>query len=90
MERVPATQKDCEEGRAIFFCPNGGGVAEIGKQLPCKAKYIGEDAGEKAIKKGEVIEVVQAEQSVDGRVVVIGFGLGEQEGICTLDEIELI
>lgn len=91
MERVPATQKDCEEKRAIFFCPDGSEVADLGKDLPCKARYVGPDAEGLGIKKGDVIEIVQAEQqSADAPVVVIGFRVGKEEGICTLEEIELI
>ena len=82
-----ATQADQDADEVIFFIPDGRSVPFcFGRVLPLRARLIGEETG---FPNGIEIEILQAEIGDTGNVI-IGFTVGEEEGICQLEEIELI
>jgi len=81
------TDQDAEE--VIFYIEDGRSVPYwLGRELPLSARLISteEDTG---LPVGTEIEILQAELGDTGDVL-IGFMVGEEEGICQLNEIELI
>jgi hypothetical protein len=61
---------------------------QFGRALPLRARLLGSE-GQSGFPDGTVIKVLQAEVGDNGEVL-IGFVAGEEEGICQLNEIELI
>ncbi len=93
-KHLPATLARLRKGQAIFYVPKRKSrVYDLGRPLPIPARVrvpMEVGAGE-IIPVGTAITVVQAE-IVDGVDVLIGFrfGDGAEEGLCMLDEIELL
>jgi hypothetical protein len=82
-----ATQADQVAEEVIFYIPDGRSVPYcFGRDLPLRARLIGEETG---FPNGIEIQILQAETGDTGDVL-IGFTVGEDEGICNLSEIELI
>ena len=82
-----ATQKDQDAEEVIFYIPDGRSVPyRFERDLPLRARLVGSDSG---FPIGTEIEILQAEIGDTGDVL-IGFMVGEDEGICLLQEIELI
>jgi hypothetical protein len=81
-----ATQADQDAEEAIFYIADGRSVPE--RDLPLRARLVGteETIG---FPIGTEIEILQAEIGDTGSVL-IGFIVGEDEGIYLLREIELI
>ena len=82
-----ATQADQDADEVIFYIPDGRSVPySFGRDLPLRGRLIGEETG---FPNGIEIQILQAEKGNTGDVL-IGFMVGEEEGICQLSEIELI
>jgi hypothetical protein len=84
-----ATKADQDAEEVIFYIADGRSVPYwLGRELPLGARLISteEDTG---FPVGTEIEILQAELGDTGDVL-IGFMVGEEEGICQLNEIELI
>ena len=83
-----ATQADQDAEEVIFYIPDGRSVPyRFERDLPIRARLVG--AAETGFPVGTEIEILQAEIGDTG-AVLIGFIVGEDEGICLLHEIELI
>jgi hypothetical protein len=76
-----------DAGKVIFYIPGGRSIPyRFERDLPLRARLIGTETG---FPVGIEVEILQAEIGDTGDVL-IGFMVGEDEGICTLKEIELI
>ena len=93
--KKPATEEDCKAGRAIFFVPdNRSTVYDLGRPLPLAARVRQNTPTSTAdqqeiIPAGTPIEIVQCEIGDNGEIVV-GFRYAGGEGICMLNELEMI
>jgi hypothetical protein len=84
-----ATQADVDAGTVVFYIPDGRSTPYyFGRDLPLRALLLGPEE-QSGFPDGTVIDVLQAEVGDNGEVL-IGFVAGEEEGICQLNEIELI
>jgi hypothetical protein len=84
-----ATKADQDAEEVIFYIEDGRSVPyQFGRDLPLSARLISPEEAT-GFPVGTVIEVLQAETGDTGDVL-IGFIAGEEEGICQLNEIELI
>ncbi len=84
-----ATRADVDEGTVVFYIPHGRSTPyEFGRDLPLRARLLASEE-QSGFPEGTEIDVLQAEVGDDGEVL-IGFVAGEEEGICQLNEIELI
>ena len=84
-----ATQADQDAEEVIFYIPNGRSVPyRFERDLPLRARLVGTEETTR-FPIGTEIEILQAEIGDTGDVL-IGFIVGEDEGICLLHEIELI
>ncbi len=84
-----ATQADQDAETVIFYIPDGRSVPyRFEHDLPLRARLLGTEEIT-GFPTGTEIEILQAELGDTGDVL-IGFIVGEVEGICTLGEIELI
>jgi hypothetical protein len=82
-----ATQADQDAKDVIFYIPDGRSVPyRFERDLPLRARLVGTGTG---FPVGTEIEILQAETGDTGDVL-IGFIVGEDEGLCQLHEIELI
>jgi len=80
-----ATQADQDAEEVIFYIPDGRSVLyRFQRELPLRARLVGETSG---FPVGTEIEILQAETGDTGDVL-IGFMVGEDEGICLLHEVE--
>lgn len=84
-----ATKADQDAEEVVFYIPEGRSIPyQFGRDLPLRARLINpNDASSFPV--GTEIEILQAETGDTGDVL-IGFVVGEQEGICMLHEVELI
>jgi hypothetical protein len=79
-----AIERDVKEGRAVFFLQNAEeiGAKPIAMHLPCCA-ILKEEEGESPV------VLIQAEEA--GAKKYVGYrGLGGGNGICALEELELL
>ena len=84
-----ATKADQDAEEVIFYVPDGRSVPyQFGRDLPLSARLISSEEAT-GFPVGTEIEILQAEIGDTGDVLV-GFIAGEEEGICQLNEIELI
>jgi len=84
-----ATKADQDAEEVIFYIPNGRSAPyRFDRDLPLSARLISPEE-ETGFPVGTLIEILQAEIGDTGDVL-IGFMVGEEEGICQLNEIELI
>jgi hypothetical protein len=84
-----ATQADVDAGTVIFYISDGRSTPyQFGRDLPLRARILGPEE-QSGFPDGTLIDVLQAEVGDNGEVL-IGFVVGEEEGICQLNEIELI
>jgi hypothetical protein len=84
-----ATKADQDAEEVIFYIPDGRSVPyRFGRDLPLSARLISPEEAT-GFPVGTVIEILQAEVGDTGDVL-IGFMVGEEEGVCQLNEIELI
>ena len=84
-----ATKADSEAGSVIFYIEDERSVPySFGRDLPLRARLVGSEE-QTGFPADTVIEVLQAEVGDTGDVL-IGFMAGDNEGICQLNEIELI
>ena len=82
-----ATQADQDAEKVIFYIPGDRSVPyRFERDLPLRAHLVGTETG---FPVGTEVEILQAEIGDTGDVL-IGFIVGEDEGICMLKEIELI
>ncbi|MDE3200668.1 MAG: hypothetical protein KGN79_07075 [Acidobacteriota bacterium] len=82
-----ATEADSLAGEVIFYIPDERSVPySFGRDLPLRAWLVGDETG---FPPRTEIEILQAELGDTGDVLV-GFMVGEDEGICMLHEVELI
>jgi hypothetical protein len=82
-----ATQADQDAEEVIFYIPEGRSVPyRFERDLPLRARLVGATTG---FPIGTEIEILQAEVGDNGEVL-IGFMVGDDEGICLLKEIERI
>jgi hypothetical protein len=102
--KLPATEEDAKAGRAIFYIPGGRSVVyDLGRPLPLAARIkhnmdLG-TAGKQHITlsrrkpdiilAGTIVEIVQCEIGDTGDILV-GFRYAGGDGICMLDELEII
>jgi hypothetical protein len=84
-----ATQADQDAKEVIFYIPDGRSVPyRFERDLPLRARLVGTEETT-GFPIATEIEILQAEIGDTGDVL-IGFMVGEEEGICMLQEIELI
>lgn len=84
-----ATQAIQDAEEVIFYIPDSRSVAyRFKRDLPLSARLVGTEKTT-GFPISTEIEILQAEIGVTGDVL-IGFVVGEDEGICLLKEIELI
>ena len=92
---TPATEDDCNAGRAVFFIPdNRSTVYDLGKPLPVQARLrqdleIGSAEQQDVIPAGTQVEIIQCEIGDNGEILV-GFQYEGGVGICMLNDIEII
>jgi hypothetical protein len=92
---TPATEEDCEAGRAIFFIPdNRSTVYDLGRPLPLQARLRQETETSTAdqlevIPAGTPVEIIQCEIGDNGEILV-GFRYDGGVGLCMLNELEII
>jgi hypothetical protein len=93
--KTRATEEDCKAGRAIFFVPdNRSTVYDLSKPLPLQARYKQNTETSTAdqqwiIPAGTLVEIIQCEIGDNGEIVV-GFRYDAGEGICMLNELEIL
>jgi hypothetical protein len=84
-----ATKAEQDAEDVIFYIPDGRSVPyQFGRDLPLRARLINSEE-ETGFPTGTEVEILQAEIGDTGDVL-IGFMVGEQEGLCMLHEIELV
>jgi hypothetical protein len=84
-----ATQADQDAEEVIFYIPDGRSVPyRFERELPLRARLVGTEETT-GFPIGTEIEILQAEIGDTGDVM-IGFVVGDEEGVCLLQEIELI
>ena len=84
-----ATQADQDAEEVVFYIPDGRSVPyRFERDLPLRARLVGTEKTT-GFPIGTEIEILQAEIGDTGDVL-IGFIVGEGEGLCLLHEIELI
>jgi len=84
-----ATKEDQDAGVSIFYVPDARSVPyRFDRDLPLRARLLGTEE-ETGFPTDTEIEILQAEKGDTGNVL-IGFMVGEREGICQLNEIELL
>ncbi len=85
-----ATKVESEGDAVVFFVPDGRRRPySFGRNLPILARITKTSEEEDFPPLGTVIEIVQAE-IVDDENVLLGFVAGEDEGICALEDVEII
>ena len=84
-----ATEADSEAGSIVFYIPDSRSTPyNFDHALPLTAKIINPSGG--VAPPNSLVTIVQAEQGDNGEVVLgLMFGNGE-EGICMLEEVEVI
>ena len=85
-----ATQKDVDERNCVFYIPdNRSRPYSLGRPLPIPARVSAlADNGPDFFAAGTQVEIVQAEV-VDETFVYLGIVCGDEEGICTLEGVEI-
>jgi len=84
-----ATQADVDTGSVIFYIPDGRSTPyQFGCDLPIRARLLGPEE-QSGFPAGTVVDVMQAEAGDNGEIL-IGFVVGDEEGVCLLHEIEPI
>ena len=84
-----ATQEDQDAKLVIFYIPDGRSVpCRFERELPLRARLVGTEKTT-GFPIGTQIEILQAEIGDTGDVL-IGFIVGEDEGVCLLQEVELV
>jgi hypothetical protein len=85
-----ATQADVDSGVCVFFIPEERSAPyPLGRPLPITAKIIRPNDGSSFPAFGTKVQIVQAE-IIDNSEILVGFLTDEFEGVCTLDEVELL
>ena len=93
--KTPALEEDCKAGRAIFFVPgNRSTIYDLGRPLPLQARIkqdteVGTSQEQEIILAGTLVEIIQCEIGDNGEIVV-GFCYDGSEGICMLNELEIL
>jgi hypothetical protein len=84
-----ATQADVDAGTVVFYVPDGRSTPyQFGRELPIRARLLNSEE-QSGFPAGTVVDVVQAEAGDNGEVL-IGFVVGDEDGLCLLHEIEPI
>jgi len=84
-----ATQADVDANDCMFFVPDGRSVPySFGVDLPLAAIVTKLDDGDGFPPPWTEVSIVQAEL-VDEEDVLLGILYGEEEGVCSLADIEL-
>jgi hypothetical protein len=82
-----ATEADVDAGTVIFYIADGRSIPyRFERDLPIRARIVSDESGYPA---GTEIEILQAEVGDTGDIL-IGFLVGEDEGVGMLHEFELI
>lgn len=85
-----ATQEDVHPDGAIFFIPaNRSSPYSFGRDLPVVVKIVKPDDGDGFPPAGTTVEILQAERTDTGDVV-LGFVYDGGDCVCMLADIELI
>src|SRR5258708_31239553 len=93
--KKPATEEDCKAGRAIFYVPdNRSKIHDLGRPLPLQARIkqdteVGTGLEQGIIPAGTPVAIIQCEIGDNGEIVV-GFRYDGGEGICMLNELEIL
>ena len=75
---------------AIFFAPDNRSVAySFGRELPVTAKVVKADDGDGFPPPGTIVQILQAECTDDGSVV-LGFVHDGGDCVCMLEDVEVI
>jgi hypothetical protein len=84
-----ATEADSEAGSVVFYIPDSRSVPyRFDDELPLMARFINPESG--VVPPGSLVTIVQAEQGDNGEVV-LGFMFGDgEEGVCMLEEVEVV
>jgi hypothetical protein len=85
-----ATKADADAGNVIFYIPDQRSAPySFGQDLPLYARVVKPDESDGFPPPGTILRIVQAE-IVDGKDVVLGFVNGDDEGICMLEDLEIL
>jgi hypothetical protein len=83
-----ATEADFHSGAAIFYVPDGRSVPySLGRDLPVRAELVKSEGTDWPV--GSQVSIVQAEIS-GGKDVILGVVHGDEQGICTLEDVKLL
>jgi len=83
-----ATEADFHSGAAVFHVPDGRSVPySLGRDLPIRAELVKSEGTDWPV--GSQVSIVQAEIS-DGKDVILGVVHGDEQGICTLEDVKLL
>lgn len=85
-----ATEEDVHPGGAIFFIPDNRSVPySFGNDLPISVKIMKPDDGDGFPPPGTLVQILQAELTDDGRII-LGFEHDGGDCVCTLDDVEML
>jgi len=83
-----ATEADFHSGVAVFYVPDGlSAPYSLGRDLPIRAELVKSEGTDWPV--GSQVSIVQAEIS-DGKDVILGVVHGDEQGICTLEDVKLL
>jgi hypothetical protein len=90
IEGRAATQDDVDSATCVFFIPDERSLPySLGRSLPAAARIIRPSDGSGFPVAGTEIQIVQSE-IVDGSEILIGFLTNCAEGVCTIEDVELL
>lgn len=85
-----ATQADVDSGVCVFFIPEDRSAPySLGHPLPITAKIVRPNDGSAFPASGTLVQIVQAE-IIDNTEILVGFITDDSEGVCTLEDVELL
>ncbi|RXH56870.1 hypothetical protein [Granulicella sibirica] len=85
-----ATQADVDSRKCVFFIPDHRSLRyALGHALPVAAKITRPNDGSSFPAHGTLVQIVQAE-IVDKYEILLGFVTDEMEGVCTLEDAEIL
>lgn len=85
-----ATQDDVDHGVCVFFIPEERSAPyALGRPLPAAARIVRPNDGSDFPAYGTEVQIVQAE-IVDGVEILVGFLTDGAEGVCVLEDVELL
>jgi hypothetical protein len=84
-----ADESDVRLDGAIFYIPNGMSIPySFDHELPVRVRFINPD-GDGFPQVGTVVEILQAEQTDDGSVI-LGFVYNGCDYVCALEDVQIM